>query len=703
MSTRDKRPAPGQPRRSSGVALGVLGIMLLAFFAIVFMLGRPSYRHQFEEFIHHPFDPHPIGIDKRHKDTTLTDIDIGAGTKAVTSSTTTETEKKSSVGTAATPSPSPSPSPKAEEKKVEETKVEEKKAEDKPKEAAVAKESGDDEDDDGKITELDTQYKPTREMVQKIAQNGYLMVTWANFHYFDFVKTWVKHVQRVGVTGYIVGAMDDHLLREMIKLEYNCFSMKSGLTLGDFGWGSATFAKMGREKIRLISIFLKLDVHVVIADVDVLWLRNPLPYFERYPEADILTSSDNMANTVNDESLEKWPDAGAAANIGIMLFRKKSLDFVEKWIEIIEADDKVWDQNAFNDLFRRGVKPLEPPNKNLFLGYDGSLTMGILPVSIFCSGHTMYVQRMAQRLKLEPYAVHGTFQFSGTPGKRHRMREFMLYDDPPEYYDHPVGFVSFDLDGLPELLKTAGPATDGFGLDNVQGHFKLVNHELQRLRQGFAIASVITGRALVVPELWAGLDRWWAPHSGRIPGAHFDLPFVCPLDHLLDLENGMFRKFPEEHYGPSTEFREYSFFNNSRMTPAVRDDRVVVEVCDTAGAAGCSDGSKPAQLVTEGGVKKIKIAPFLSSAELATALSDPAVKGAKVLHFTSMAGFNFPQAFSEPGAAARFVERMKLYGSIWCCVLAHPGHIHYDLLWDMPHTDKFQRVWNGTWDTKTGP
>ena len=43
-------------------------------------------------------------------------------------------------------------------------------------------------------------------------------------------------------------------------------------------------------------------------------------------------------------------------------------------------------------------------------------------------------------------------------------------------------------------------------------------------------------------------------------------------------------------------------------------------------------------------MKKIKIAPFLSSAELATALSDPAVKGAKVLHFTSMAGFNFPQA-----------------------------------------------------------
>lgn len=60
--------------------------------------------------------------------------------------------------------------------------------------------------------------------------------------------------------------------------------MKSGLTLGDFGWGSKTFAKMGREKIRLVALFLELGAQVVIADVDVLWLRNPLPYFQRYQE-----------------------------------------------------------------------------------------------------------------------------------------------------------------------------------------------------------------------------------------------------------------------------------------------------------------------------------------------------------------------------------------------------------------------------------
>ena len=55
--------------------------------------------------------------------------------------------------------------------------------------------------------------------------------------------------------------------------------------------------------------------------------------------------------------------------------------------------------------------------------YDGKLKCGILPVSIFCSGHTGFTQGMPDKLGKTPYVVHATFQYSGTPGKRHRMRE----------------------------------------------------------------------------------------------------------------------------------------------------------------------------------------------------------------------------------------------------------------------------------------
>jgi hypothetical protein len=56
---------------------------------------------------------------------------------------------------------------------------------------------------------------------------------------------------------------------------------------------------------------------VAITDIDVLWLRDPTPFYNRYPDADILTSSDELKTSVGkEEVLEKYPEAGAAFNIG---------------------------------------------------------------------------------------------------------------------------------------------------------------------------------------------------------------------------------------------------------------------------------------------------------------------------------------------------------------------------------------------------
>ncbi len=36
--------------------------------------------------------------------------------------------------------------------------------------------------------------------------------------------------------------------------------------------------------------------------------------------------------------------------------------------------------------------------------------------------------------KVEPYAVHCTFQYGANLGKRNRMREAMIFEDEEEYY-----------------------------------------------------------------------------------------------------------------------------------------------------------------------------------------------------------------------------------------------------------------------------
>lgn len=60
------------------------------------------------------------------------------------------------------------------------------------------------------------------------------------------------------------------------------------------------------------------------------------------------------------------------------------------------------------------------------------------PLAALCTSIVPPLLRLAQRLfeyqQVKPYVVHTTFQYGGSAGKRHRLREAMLWVDPPEYY-----------------------------------------------------------------------------------------------------------------------------------------------------------------------------------------------------------------------------------------------------------------------------
>ncbi|KAJ0427784.1 putative nucleotide-diphospho-sugar transferase [Helianthus annuus] len=171
---------------------------------------------------------------------------------------------------------------------------------------------------------------------------------------------------------------------------------------------------------------------------------NPLPYLARYPEADILTSTDQVTPTVTDERLDNWQEVGGAYNIGMFHWRPtdSAKRLAKEWKEMLLADENVWDQAGFNDLLHKQLGPPVDDESGLVYAYDGTLKLGLLPASIFCSGHTYFIQAMYQQLRLKPYAVHTTFQI-GSEGKRHRLREAMVFYDPPEYYDSPGVFIYF--------------------------------------------------------------------------------------------------------------------------------------------------------------------------------------------------------------------------------------------------------------------
>ncbi|WMV43154.1 hypothetical protein MTR67_036539 [Solanum verrucosum] len=512
------------------------------------------------------------------------------------------------------------------------------------------------------MPDLET-FKLSKELVQERVTDNIVVVTFGNYAFMDFILTWVKHLTDMGVENLLVGAMDTKLLEALYWKGVPAFDMGSHMSTVDVGWGSPTFHKMGREKVVLIDSILPYGFELLMCDTDMVWLKNPLPYIARFPEADVLTSTDQVVPTVTDDRLDLWQQVGAAYNIGIFHWRatESAKKLAREWKEMLLADDKIWDQNGFNELVHRQLGPSVDDDSGLVYAYDGNLKLGLLPASIFCSGHTYFVQSMFQHLRLEAYAVHTTFQYAGTEGKRHRLREGKVFYDPPEYYNPPGGLLTFKP-SIPKNLLLDGEHT-------IDTHFTLVNYQMKQIRTALAVASVLN-RTLVMPPLWCRLDRLWFGHPGILPGSLTRQPFVCPLDHVFEI-NVMLKEMANEEFGPGINIREYSLFENPSMPQEVKKSWLDVHLCQE-GSPGCQVNS-----TSQSGVLKL---PKHSTEEtLKTAFSK--FKDVKVIQFSSMQ--DAFDRFTDKTREEQFRNRVKRYVGIWCCVETHtPGHIYYDMYWD---------------------
>lgn len=70
-------------------------------------------------------------------------------------------------------------------------------------------------------------------------------------------------------------------------------------------------------------------------------------------------------------------------------------------------------------------------------------------------------------------------------------------------------------------------------------------------------------------QLTCWCDRYWGPvERCRLPGARQTrLPFVCPMDHILEPFHFANNPGPA---GPPIRFREYSFLENDRTPKALK-------------------------------------------------------------------------------------------------------------------------------------
>ena len=152
----------------------------------------------------------------------------------------------------------------------------------------------------------------------------------------DMLRNWAIHARRLGM-GYVVACMDQQLFDLAASKAIPAVMMKDKVGGGAGGDGAVTtrwkyyrmdpkaFMQMGILKVRFFMEFLRGGFDLLCSDLDVVWLRSPLPYLAGeagtalLPLADVVVSTD-VTHGGADNDRELWGMHGEL-NTGIILLR----------------------------------------------------------------------------------------------------------------------------------------------------------------------------------------------------------------------------------------------------------------------------------------------------------------------------------------------------------------------------------------------
>jgi hypothetical protein len=331
------------------------------------------------------------------------------------------------------------------------------------------------------------------------------------------------------------------------------------------------------NEMKLLLDLLNRGYEVIVSDADVAWLDDPREWAqEALADVDVATSTDCLSAKHEDEDT-CWH---ADFNTGILYFKPTEVakEFLKSWINAMETatdgtEDR--DQEIFINLLREGAPVVETKTEGSIMTATPrdalrvstrtmarGVRLGLLPMRLFASGHTYFVERLHEKEKTrrDPFCVHATFQFSQVRGKRQRFREHGLWRiEEDEYYTNG-NFIAMS-DELPNAWNATG----------VRNHLIAAAWYRASVRNLLALGRVL-GRTVILPRITCMCDRYWNAVLPSCKIGHVDPPFVgCPQDHIFNL--------PGMEKGKA-EFREWTFLNNPRTPETIKKSVARVTIGD---------------------------------------------------------------------------------------------------------------------------
>ena len=173
-------------------------------------------------------------------------------------------------------------------------------------------------------------------------------LTMANSAVADIALNWAAHIFTLGVERRAaIAALDKPFHKRLMLERVPSFNHVQEGFESDVRSSRTGFRKLGMIKARLVLHVLSAGRNVLLSDVDVVWLRLPLPLLLARHPADVMVSTDCLSSAA-EEGAATWMganrcaflpgngDGHAAFNTGILYFRASvpALAVAAAWLSL---------------------------------------------------------------------------------------------------------------------------------------------------------------------------------------------------------------------------------------------------------------------------------------------------------------------------------------------------------------------------------
>ncbi|KAJ4787801.1 Nucleotide-diphospho-sugar transferase family protein [Rhynchospora pubera] len=147
------------------------------------------------------------------------------------------------------------------------------------------------------------EYKYTLERILQTVsdENKTVILGISGESYRDMLMSWVCRLRNLGITNFIVYALDpetyEFSLLQGLPVFMDTKSPKN-ISFDDCHFGTECFQRVTKVKSRMVLKILKLGYNVLLSDIDVYWFQNPLPYLSSFGPGVLGAQSDEYNETL---------------------------------------------------------------------------------------------------------------------------------------------------------------------------------------------------------------------------------------------------------------------------------------------------------------------------------------------------------------------------------------------------------------------